>query len=135
MTERQAGGGGERIPWLLTLMLFGLGVVWLVSSFGSSTGTDTAAEDDAVAETDTAEDDTTAEGDAAAGGTSVVDPNRADRFTISASGDIIIHERVGAEAMAPGGPAFDVSGRSRSRQLWTLPAVSTIVSSKSASTR
>lgn len=92
----------EKISWYLSLALIGLGALGLAASFRtddtgatSSGNEDQAAADDGIAgdvDDEANPDDTlsTAVGDAT--------DARADRFTISASGDIIIHGRVGDAA-------------------------------------
>ena len=94
----------EKTSWYLGLALIALGGVALIASFGDdespTVGTVTAGQPDvSIAAGDTDPTDTRDE---------TVDPqrSRADRFTISASGDIIIHGRVG-EAAATGENTYD----------------------------
>ncbi len=103
----------DRASWLLTLMFFSLGGLWFVSSFvgGDSTSTATSSAERADAESDDASESTDDSGDethdtAVEGATAV--PGREDRFTISASGDILIHERVGIAAQT-GDATYDFS--------------------------
>ncbi len=93
----------DRITWTLTLVFFALGGVWLASSFfatPSTIGADTAADS---ASSDSEATDDVAQADATAAATEDSAPDRAQSFTISVSGDIIIHERVGQAAeVSPG---------------------------------
>lgn len=111
MTERNSGRNGDNFVWVLTLGLFALGALSLFASFGGddSATTDAAASSDPLPSQDVQEPlvDTDGDGvpDAPAEGGAATD-NRADRFTISASGDILIHERV-AEAATNADGTFD----------------------------
>lgn len=97
----------DRISWTLTLMFFALGGLWFLSSLfaggsGATTTQDAVADDASESAEDAADpaDAATAAADASAV------PGREDSFTISVSGDIIIHERVG-EAAATGDATYD----------------------------
>ena len=92
MTERPTGG--ERLPWLLTLIFFALGGLWLASSFFSGGGASTT---ESIDETAAGAETSDVEG-AAVENETETNPDRLDRFTISVSGDILIHERVGDAA-------------------------------------
>lgn len=99
----------ERVSWYLGLALIAVGGLGLVASFGdddeptSATSADVSSDDDASSSDDDA--DSTEIGDTAVAGTT---DSRQDRFTISASGDIIIHGRVG-EAAQTGEKTYDFS--------------------------
>jgi len=95
-TPPPARGGAT---WALTVLFFALGALWLASSFfGDSTTADSSDVLAAGTEPDAA--------DAAAAAEASATPDREDRFTVSASGDIIIHGRVG-EAAATGDASYD----------------------------
>lgn len=99
MTQPDPGGRRDRTAWFLTLLFFGLGLLWLGTSFGaSSSSTDSASdtEEETADEAGDAEDPETSE--VLAAQAAPPPPDRQDRFTISASGDIIVHERVGDAA-------------------------------------
>lgn len=111
MTEQRSGRNGDNFMWALTLALFALGGFSLFLSFGNGGGTTSSIDDDALEAASVqseamgdAEPATPGADDAAAPG--APDPNAADRFTISASGDILIHERV-AEAAQTGENTYD----------------------------
>lgn len=98
----------ERIAWYLGLALIAIGLVGLIGSFGGddsgttfTAGADESADvvDDESASGEEGNDNSSSE---VAGATS----QRQDRFTVSASGDIIIHGRVG-EAAQTGEGAYD----------------------------
>ncbi len=104
MNQPARDSGHERVVWVLTLALFALGALALFSSFGGDDASTSTA-----ADAPEAADDTTSDADAAVDGTDVAAAttnNRADRFTISASGDILIHERVADAATTADGYDF-----------------------------
>lgn len=115
MTEKRAGRNGDNFMWTLTLGMFALGALSLFLSFGGTGGGSAASLDDdalaaasvrsnAMGDSEEGDFDTDDEGNSAAanpGGGAA-----ADRFTISASGDILIHERV-AEAAQTGENTYD----------------------------
>lgn len=86
----------DNVVWFLIMALFALGALSLIASF-SGDGTSIASAAGATVDTDSGSSagnvDPTGTGETAAAS------GRSDRFTISASGDILIHERV-AEAAA-----------------------------------
>ncbi len=93
----------DRITWTLTLVFFALGGVWLASSFFSTPSTIGADAAPDSASSDSEATDDVAQADATAAATEDSAPDRAQSFTISVSGDIIIHERVGQAAeVSPG---------------------------------
>lgn len=93
----------DRFSWTLTMVFFALGGLWFVSSFfeGSTNfAADTTTSEDGDALEVSSDTDETVDADATA---QAAVPDRADSFTISASGDILIHERVGQAAeVSPG---------------------------------
>ena len=102
MTERNSGRNGDNFVWALTVGLFTLGALSLFLSFGGSEAdsADTTASNDPAPDQDRGDlvVDTDGDGVADAPVADASQLNRpGDRFTISASGDILIHERV-AEA-------------------------------------
>ena len=115
MTEKRAGRNGDNFMWTLTLGMFALGALSLFLSFGGTGGGSGASLDDdalaaasvrsdAMGDSEEGDFDTDGEDNSAAanpGGGAA-----ADRFTISASGDILIHERV-AEAAQTGENTYD----------------------------
>lgn len=107
MTNPQSEGRGDRFVWLLTIGLFGLGALSLFLSFGDSDNPDATT---AVGETDvpdeTADNSQDPTTDDAADPTTISDQQAASSFTISVSGDILIHERV-AEAATNEDGSFD----------------------------
>ncbi len=112
MTETRSGRNGDNFVWALTLGLFALGGLSFFLSFGGSGSASSASSLDSDA-LEAASVQSEAMGDAEpafdGGGAAVPgspDPNAADRFTISASGDILIHERV-AEAAQTGDTTYD----------------------------
>ena len=94
----------ERISWYLGLAIIALGAVALGASFRDS--------DAAVASAAEAASDTGDQADAVAGSdgsgevADATNGGRADRFTVSASGDILIHERVADAATTSDGFDF-----------------------------
>ena len=115
MTEKRSGRNGDNFMWTLTLGLFALGAVSLFLSFGddggsrvASAGLDSDALEAASVQSEAMGDiEPDVEGDGAVPGQAdgTGEP-AADRFTISASGDILIHERV-AEAAQTGDTTYD----------------------------
>lgn len=101
--SEQRSAWGERNVWLLIAALFALGALWLGSSFDFSS-------DDSNTSTASSTDDQNADDASADNGAGDAndDPrtDRADRFTVSASGDIIIHGRVG-DAAQTGDATYD----------------------------
>ena len=115
MTERHTERTGESFVWALTTGFFALGALSLFLSFGGDSDAD-GVNANGTANGDVSADaeptiDTDGDGvpDAVADdATAGVPPGStaADRFTISASGDILIHERV-AEAATNADGSFD----------------------------
>ena len=109
-----SSGGGERAIWVLIAGVFALGVLSFVTSFGGGTDSAAASNDnpgseDGSDQAEGGEDGLADDGTAIAGESTTPAPSgAADSFTISASGDILIHERVAeAAAAADGGYDFD----------------------------
>lgn len=93
----------ERISWYFGLALIALGVLGLATSFRDSDSSLSSL----AADTATAADDTEASSDADdATEVAAAAASRADRFTVSASGDILIHERVADAATTSDGFDF-----------------------------
>ena len=118
MSKEEPGRSGEGFVWTLTLVLFALGAVSLFFSFRDSATTAAAAGNSGAAidnngddaDPENADDPGEAdgqnvEGDAAAT-TDVAGASTSNSFTISVSGDILIHERV-AEAAATADGGYD----------------------------
>lgn len=98
----------ERISWYLGLALIAVGLLGLVSSLGSDDA-DVASVNDDGSSVDVSSDEGATTGDGSLSTNVAGETNtRADRFTISASGDIIIHGRVG-EAAQTGDKTYDFS--------------------------
>lgn len=110
MTEKRSGRNGNNFMWALTLGLFALGGLSLFASFGDD-GATSSLDNDALqaagvrseANGDSEEGAEGADADGTSGNNGTP---AADRFTISASGDILIHERV-AEAAQTGDTTYD----------------------------
>ena len=98
--------GAEGPIWVLVLALFGLGVASLAGSFfgDSPPATAVLSDNESSAEPEDNADTENASPIDAPSPNAV--PTRADRFTISASGDILIHERVAEAAATPTGYDF-----------------------------
>lgn len=96
----------EGAIWFLILALFGLGAFSLAASFLGDDENPLAT----AATSDSADADPGAADNGGAAGEGSLNPanaqTRADRFTISASGDILIHERVAEAATTPTGYDF-----------------------------
>ena len=113
MTENRSGRNGNNFIWTLTLGLFALGGLSLFLSFGNDTA-GSALNADALAAAsvrgeamgDTDEEFVEGASDGTVDGDNSQAGDRANRFTISASGDILIHERV-AEAAQTGENTYD----------------------------
>lgn len=105
--RRQRDPRIEKISWYLGLALIALGALGLASSFRDDDGTNiTSGNEDELAATETSSSETTPDGDPLSTAVAGQTDSRADRFTISASGDIIIHGRVG-EAAQTGDNSYD----------------------------
>ncbi len=97
----------ERISWYLGLALIALGALGLASSFRDDDSTNiTSGNEDQVAAGETSPGETTPDGDPLSTAVAGQTNSRADRFTISASGDILIHERVADAATTSDGFDF-----------------------------
>jgi poly-gamma-glutamate capsule biosynthesis protein CapA/YwtB (metallophosphatase superfamily) len=96
----------ERIAWFLALAFFVLGAVWLASSFdleADFASGDAATDGDSDAAASADGDVTDADGTTSVDGAT---QTRSDRFTVSVSGDILIHERVAEAATTATGFDF-----------------------------
>ena len=92
----------ERISWYFSLALIALGVVGLAASFRDSDPSISAVTDD----TETADGSSGGSDDAESTDVAATTEGRADRFTVSASGDILIHGRVADAATTSDGFDF-----------------------------
>ncbi len=101
MSQSARDGAQERVVWVLSLALFALGALALFSSFDGDAASTSSTRDGIDDEGEVADAESAAADTAAAGLDS-----RADRFTISASGDILIHERVADAATTAEGYDF-----------------------------
>ncbi len=97
----------EKISWYLSLALIGLGALGLASSLRTDDGAEsTTGNEGQVAASASNDDETPGDDDTLSTNVAGETDARADRFTISASGDIIIHGRVG-EAAQTGENTYD----------------------------
>ncbi len=98
----------ERISWYLGLALIAVGLLGLVSSLGSDDAGVASVNADGSSADVSSDGDTTSSDESLSTNVAGETDARADRFTISASGDIIIHGRVG-EAAQTGDNSYDFS--------------------------
>lgn len=98
----------ERVSWVLTGAIIALSVLAMLTSVGSDSTTDTSATDGFAPSSSVADDSeiTAPPASGESGDETSAGAEEPSRFTISASGDIIIHGRVGDAARTDDGYDF-----------------------------